>query len=135
MTHQFDAGIAEIYGVEIAIMVQNFAFWIAKNKANNRNFYEGKTWTYNTIKAFNELFPYWSESQIRRILKKMEAEGILLTGNFNEVKYDRTIWYTFTNAFYEKHKCILQNRQMEVTKPSHLYQINYQLYYQIVFLL
>jgi hypothetical protein len=118
MTHQFDAGIAEIYGVEIAIMVQNFAFWIAKNKANNRNFYEGKTWTYNTIKAFNELFPYWSESQIRRILKKMEAEGILLTGNFNEVKYDRTIWYTFTNAFYEKHKCILQNRQMEVTKPS-----------------
>ena len=68
MTHQFDAGIAEIYGVEIAIMVQNFAFWIAKNKANNRNFYEGKTWTYNTIKAFNELFPYWSESQIRRIL-------------------------------------------------------------------
>lgn len=118
MTHQFDAGIAEIYGVEIAIMVQNFAFWIAKNKANNRNFYEGKTWTYNTIKAFNELFPYWSESQIRRILKKMEAAGILLTGNFNEVKYDRTIWYTFTNAFYEKHKCILQNRQMEVTKPS-----------------
>lgn len=118
MTHQFDAGIAEIYGVEIAIMVQNFAFWIAKNKANNRNFYEGKTWTYNTIKAFNELFPYWSESQIRRILKKMEAEGILLTGNFNEVKYDRTTWYTFTNAFYEKHKCILQNRQMEVTKPS-----------------
>lgn len=118
MTHQFDAGIAEIYGVEIAIMVQNFAFWIAKNKANNRNFYEGKTWTYNTIKAFNELFPYWSESQIRRILKKMEAEGILLTGNFNEVKYDRTIWYTFTNTFYEKHKYILQNRQMEVTKPS-----------------
>jgi len=114
MTHLFKVEIANLHGIEIAIMVQNFAFWIAKNKANNRNIHEGKTWTYNSIKSFKELYPYWTEHQIRRILKKMKTEDILMTGNFNNHQYDRTTWYTFTDAFLQNHKSIFTNVQMEV---------------------
>jgi hypothetical protein len=113
MTHTFDTDIAKEYGVDIAILVNNFAFWLQKNKANKKHIYEGKVWTYNSTKAFSELFPYWTENQIRRILGKMQDLEIIQSGNYNKVAYDRTKWYTFTDAFVEKHKSICEFCQME----------------------
>ena len=75
MTHQFDVEIAKEYGVDIAIIVNNIAFWIQKNKANEKHIHDGKVWTYNTTKAFTELFPYWTDNQIRRILFNMQKKG------------------------------------------------------------
>ena len=63
MTHQFDTDLAKEYGVDIAIVVNNIAFWLQKNKANKKHIYDGKVWTYNTTKAFTELFPYWTDNQ------------------------------------------------------------------------
>ena len=57
MTHQFDTEIAKEYGVDIAIVVSNIAFWLQKNKANGKHIHDGKVWTYNSTKAFKELFP------------------------------------------------------------------------------
>jgi hypothetical protein len=94
MNHSFNIEIAKRYGVEAAIIIENLNFWIEKNKANGKHFYEGQYWTYNSAKAFSELFPYWSAPQISRILKKLENDGILLTGNFNSSSYDRTKWYS-----------------------------------------
>jgi hypothetical protein len=113
MTHQFDTEIAREYGVDIAIVVNNIAFWLQKNKANKKHMYDGKVWTYNSTKAFAELFPYWTESQMRRILDKMQDLEIIQSGNYNKVAYDRTKWYTFTDAFVEKHKSICEFCQME----------------------
>jgi hypothetical protein len=116
MQHHFDTEIAAEYSVDVAIIVNNLDFWLQKNKANDRHYYDGKTWMYNSVAAFVKLFPYWSDNQIRRIIKKMETDGIIETGNYNKVAYDRTTWYTFTDAFCEKHKCILRFAQMEVAE-------------------
>jgi hypothetical protein len=114
MIHAFDVDDAKSYGQEEAVILQNIKFWIAKNKANNRHFYEGRTWTYNSIKAFVELFPYWSKKQIERILDSLEAQGVLLKGNFNVSLYDRTTWYAFTDSYLEK--CNFPKGEMEVTE-------------------
>lgn len=95
MNHTFDVAVATRYGVDAAIMIENFRFWIAKNKANGRHFYEGRFWTYNSIKAFSELFPYWSAPQIRRILDKLEDAEVLVSGSFNASPWDKTKWYAF----------------------------------------
>lgn len=97
MNHTFDVSVAKRYGVEAAIMLENFRFWIAKNKANGRHFYDGRYWTYNSIKAFSELFPYWSAPQIRRILDKLESAGVLVSGSFNSSPWDKTKWYAFSD--------------------------------------
>jgi hypothetical protein len=76
-------------------------FWLVKNIANNTNFIDGNYWTYNTAKAFYELFPYMSERSISRYLKSLETDGYILIGNFNKHNYDRTPWYCFTNKAYE----------------------------------
>jgi DNA-binding transcriptional regulator GbsR (MarR family) len=97
MNHSFNIKLATKYGVEEAIIIENLAFWINKNAANNKNNIEGYYWTYNSSKAFKELFPYISEKKIQRILKKLEELKIVKSGNFNKSSYDRTKWYTITD--------------------------------------
>jgi uncharacterized phage protein (TIGR02220 family) len=112
MNHSFNIEVAKEYGVDCAIVLEHLNFWIKKNEANGKHFYDGRYWTYNSIKAFSELFPYWSESQIRRILIKLEDSNLILTGNFNKAGYDMTKWYAVNDSL------ILRNRQMDLMKSS-----------------
>lgn len=109
MQHHFDIYIAEQYGILEAILLNHFEFWIAKNEANETNYYDGDYWTYNSTKALQKLFPYVSQRKIQNALKHLIDEGVLMTGNYNKSAYDRTLWYAFT----EKGKCIMQKCKME----------------------
>ncbi len=110
-SHYFDVHIAKLYGVHCAVVLQNIWHWLRKNEANGVNFYDGTYWTYNSTKAFSDLFPYLSQKQIETALKKLRDEGIIITGNYNVVKYDRTLWYAIT----EKGKSILLFGEMDTT--------------------
>lgn len=94
----FDIDVAKKYGVNAAIMIENMRFWIHINEAKKVNFYDGKTWTYNSIEAFKSLFPFWTENQIRHILRKLIQQKVLVKGNYNKHGYDRTLWYAFANT-------------------------------------
>lgn len=93
MNHSFNVELAMKYGIEEAILIENFAFWIKKNAANGVNYVDGEYWTYNTAKALEELFPYMNLKKIQRILVKLEELKILKSDNFNKKAYDRTKWY------------------------------------------
>lgn len=96
MEHIFNIHIAKKFGIIEAILIQHFEFWILKNQANSKNFHDGVYWTYNSTRAFSELFPYLTQRQIQYALKHLKEEGIIQTGNFNKSTYDRTLWYSFT---------------------------------------
>ena len=122
MNHQFDVEHAKKYGVDAAIIINNIAFWVGKNKANGKHCHEGRTWTYNSARAFGLLFPYWSEQKIKRILLDLEKEGVLVAGNFNESAYDRTKWYAFKNeqAFVQiepPHRTEMTNGVYKIDRP------------------
>lgn len=114
MQHHFDISLAQRFGMLEAVLLNNIQFWLRKNAANGVNYYDGAYWTYNSVHAFSELFPYASEKQIRTALKKLVDEGILQTGNYNKSSYDRTLWYALT----EKGKSILPIGQMEDAEKS-----------------
>ena len=115
MYHQFNTEIAKQYGLEESILLENIYFWVKKNKANNQNYHNGKYWTYNTVKAFNELFDYMTEAKIYRALKKLKDCGLIEIGEYNENKYDHTKWYTVTSKalelFGEIEKTNIQNEK------------------------
>lgn len=112
MEHSFDINIAKRFGIQAAVLLKNLYFWIEKNRANDTNYYDGYYWTYNSKKAFSDLFPYMTERQIDYTLKKLIDEEIIITGNYNKMAYDRTLWYAITKKGYS----ILQNCEMEETK-------------------
>lgn len=109
--HMFDPQIAKEYGVNAAIIFQNLAYWIEHNRANETNFHDGRYWTYNSVRAFAELFPYLTDKQIRGALEKLEDGGMILVGNYNKSAYDRTRWY----ALAEKGLSICTKGQMNFT--------------------
>ena len=99
MTYSFDTGLAQKLGVNEAILLQNIVFWLLKNKANGSNYYDGRYWTYNSHKAFKELFPFWTENQIRRILESLFEKGVILKGDYNSSPYDKTKWYALSDKY------------------------------------
>ena len=114
MAHQFEVDIAVEYGVNAAILFQNISFWCEKNKANGHNFFDGNYWTFNSRKAFTELFPYLSEHQIKIAIDKLVNDGLLVTGCYNKDQRDRSLWYAVT----EKGWCKLHNCKMQTEKTS-----------------
>jgi hypothetical protein len=91
--HSFDVDVAKKVGVAPAVIYANLTWWIAKNKANDEHFIEGHYWTYNSVKAFSELFPYLTDDQVRRAIEKLVDNGLIVTGNHNKSSYDRTKWF------------------------------------------
>jgi len=120
MEYSFDIELAEKYGVNQAIMIKNFQYWIRKNKSNELNFNDGRTWTYNSVDSFTTLFPFWNYNQIKRILASLVNQKILLTGNYNKAKYDRTKWYSFVDeqTFVHIEQCNIKKPTMEVSKSN-----------------
>lgn len=82
-----------LIGLNESIVVQQIHYWIRKNQENNINYYEGHYWTYNTYADWQKQFPFWSEPTIKRIFLSLEKKNILISGNFNQMKMDRTKWY------------------------------------------
>lgn len=97
MIHYFDIAVAERCGVHCAILFENIAHWVRVNKANKKNFVNGKYWTYNSKSALQELFPYMSYRQIEYALKQLIDCGLIETANHNKDQRDRTLWYTLTD--------------------------------------
>ena len=114
MIHFFDTDVAKEYGVNAAIILQNLGYWIKKNEANGANYFDGNYWTFNSRRAYKELFPYMSERQITTAFEKLIEAELIITGNYNQSSYDRTLWYALT----KKGKCILHFDIMDNVKTS-----------------
>ena len=114
MIHSFDTEVAKEVGILEAVLLNNIYYWIIKNKANGKHFHDGKYWTYNSIKAFKEMFPYATERKIRTALGHLVEKEILVTGNYNQSTYDRTLWYALT----EQGISFLQKCQMHFAEMS-----------------
>ena len=99
-THSMNVAVAVKYGATKALVLEQINSWIKYNEANNLNFHDGKYWTYNSVEAWTELIPYFSYEQMRKILKDLESDGLIIKGKFNKSPLDKTLWYSITDKGY-----------------------------------
>lgn len=85
--------IAEIIGLNEAIIIQQMHFWCCINRQAGRNLKEGYYWTFNSYEDWQKQFPFWSVPTIKRVINKIEKDGYIITGRFNKFQIDRTKWY------------------------------------------
>ena len=124
LAHAFGVDDAKKHGVEIAVIIYHFKFWLNKNVADHNNVHDGRVWTYNSASKFADIFPYFSERKIYRLLQKMEDDGILLSANYNKAGYDRTKWYSLNLPEYcvsDTTEPICQKRKMDLPKLSNAF--------------
>ena len=112
MNHSFNINLAKKYGIEEAILIENFIFWIKKNIANQKHFYDGRYWTYNSAKAMAQLFPYMNDKKIYRIIDNLCKINFLLKGNYNTDPFVKTLWYSFSDEAIE----VLGKEGYDITK-------------------
>ena len=94
--HVFDSEIAAKVGLNAAVVYQNILFWAQKNAADKSetHLHDGRYWTRGSAEAFAKLFPYLTQKQVWLALKRLEESGLVMSGEFNRVGYDRTKWYS-----------------------------------------
>lgn len=115
MQHHFTVEVAKEYGINCAVLLDNFIYWQKENEANRRNYHDGRYWSYNTIKAFTEMFPYLSTQNIRTAIQKLLNAGLIISGEFADDPYDHTKWYSVTEKgmqFYQIELLELTNLEL-----------------------
>lgn len=118
MNYTFDKEDAIRLGsADLAVILWNIKWWCEKNKANAKHYHEGLYWTYNSVNAWVSLFPWLSEDQIDRRLRKLEELGEIKSGNFNSNQYDRTKWYASIPQNHGMEFAEMRNGNRENAEP------------------
>lgn len=101
-------------GLNEAIVLQQIHYWLLKSK----NVRDGHKWIYNSFPEWHKQFPFWSEITIKRTFNSLEKQGLLITGNYNKAKFDRTKWYRID---YDKLGMIRPSYQNDTTMVPNRY--------------
>ncbi|WP_078411498.1 hypothetical protein [Priestia abyssalis] len=95
-------------GLNEAIFWQQLHYWLQ----GSRNERDGHLWVYNTYEKWQEQFPFWSISTIRRIIGKLETGGYIQTEQFNSSHNNQTKWYRIDySKFGDTNGPAIQNEQ------------------------
>lgn len=98
----FQSEIAVEYGLNEAIILQKFHYWTKLNAKDNRNLRNGYYWVYVTLDDLSGQLLFFSRSTVQRTLKNLKNEGVLIVSNYNQRKYDKTVWYRIDYEKLEK---------------------------------
>lgn len=83
-------------GLNEALILQQFHYWLQ----HSNNIKDGHKWIYNSYQEWHKQFPFWkSKNTLISAIKHLEDMGILVSGNYNKAKFDKTKWYRIN---YEK---------------------------------
>src|SRR5271154_4531775 len=92
--------LAEVVGLNEAIILQQIHYWISF-KYNNNVFNERK-WVYNTYDQWRNQFPFWCKRTIERTIISLEKKKVLLSREGEKRLKYYTIDYEALNFAFEK---------------------------------
>jgi len=97
--------LAVAIGLNEAIVLQQIHYWlkIFEEAQSTSHYHDGRWWVYNTREEWSKNFPWWkSEATAWRALTALRDSGLVIAGNYNKLKIDRTLWYTIDYKALDK---------------------------------
>ena len=89
---------AVLFGYIEAVLIHHFMYWIDFNRKKKQHLHDDRYWTYSSVSTLHKsYFPFFSEGQIRRAIDSLHSENVIIKGNYNKMKYDKTTWYALTD--------------------------------------
>lgn len=80
-------------GLNESIILQQIHYWNQINEKAKNNYKDGFYWTFNSYEQWQQQFPFWSVKTIQRAICNLEKMKLVVSGNYNKLKIDRTKWY------------------------------------------
>ncbi len=114
--------LAEALGLNEAILLQQIHYWIEIAREKGNNLKDGHYWTYNSVKQWQEQFPFWHRNTIQNLLKKLEKQELLIVGCYNKLQIDRTKWYRLNYKKIKEKLLELKKEDLETLETSPLYK-------------
>jgi hypothetical protein len=98
--HNFKVSDAKKHGMTKAVILYTLRGWVNYKIRTKKGLHKAKNgkkyyFAYASGTALREQLPYLSKDVIRRALKSLEEKNIIISGQFNKVKWDKTNWYSF----------------------------------------
>ena len=90
--HSFDIELAEIVGIQKAIILKNINYWVTENKRKKSGEYhkDGQWWTAESIRSLADKYKYMPRSSIFRWVNELEVSGWIVCNRFaNEINFYR----------------------------------------------
>ncbi|MEH7178291.1 conserved phage C-terminal domain-containing protein [Neobacillus vireti] len=106
--------LAAKIGLNEAVVLQQIHYWLGISKHK----IEGRTWVYNTYEEWQKQLPFWSVSTIKRSIRSLEMLGLLISANFNQMKMDKTKWYSIDYEKLHEIEDSLQERKAAPIKEN-----------------
>jgi hypothetical protein len=116
--------LAKALGLNEAIILQQIHYWLTINEGKGSNFKDGYYWTFNSSGGWQKQFPFWSKKTIERVLRNVENKGIVVTGCYNKLSFDRTKWYRLDYAKLIEVCPLDNNDQIQWTEKVHSFSQN-----------
>lgn len=98
MEHCFNVGIAKKYGVDAAILLSGLLFITGPD-----NYYDfelitsnGEFWAKISVDELTKIMPYMSKKKIRKAIKLLSENGLILVEKLSASEFDNTNWYAVT---------------------------------------
>lgn len=88
--------IAKLAGVNAAIVLSLIDLRTRNARATDPDFHGDRKWTRASMESLARDLPFLSVAAVRTAIRKLKAEKLVLTRNFNPTPYDHTAWYALT---------------------------------------
>lgn len=89
--------LAKAIGLNDAIITQQLHYWLENPKAGVER--DGFKWVFNTYDEWQENFPFWSTSTIKRTFLELEEKGVVISAQMDAKSRDMRKYYRLN---YEK---------------------------------
>ena len=94
---KFSKSLAIKIGLECALLFTFLVDWTNHNAKKGKNFRNGKYWTYISYEKIAEDISVLKADQVGKYIRKLvNKEKLLIRGNYNSTKHDRTSWYALS---------------------------------------
>lgn len=103
-----------------AVILQQIHYWLERST----NLKDGYKWVYNSMAEWNKQFPWIAIATLKRKFKSLEDEKLLITGNYNRAKFDKTKWYRIN--YGALNEMVQRSYQNDTTKVSKCADEEYQ---------
>lgn len=94
----FQENIAVAFGVHAAVIAQFIWENVRQENYDGRTYIkDGKKWCRCSVLMMTGFYPFLTRNMIRDAITLLIERKVIVKGCFNQSKFDRTSWYTFTD--------------------------------------
>lgn len=106
-------------GLDSALVIQQFQYWLKINEEAGKNYFEEKYWTCSSLDEIQKRdFPFFSKTKLKNIINGLVSNGYLCKKQLNLDKFNHTNFYTINYKKIEELEKNCEEKQEKIRQEA-----------------